>query len=1580
MSRPMRIFRNVGIALVVLIVVLGIAAILLVQSAWFQNYLKQTIITTTEDSTGGKAEIGTFHFEWRHLTAVATDFVIHGTEPAGTAPLVRVARVQLNLRLFTSIHHLWDITYLGLDHPQANVIVYPDGRTNIPSPRTPSSTSPLETVVDLAIRRFELTNGLVNLAAHRHELNVRGNNLRAQISYNILKEEYRGQVSLQPIYVVSGRNTPVNFTVNLPLELSRNRIDVHDASIASSASAITISALIEDLRNPKLSGHATGHIALADLKNAADVPLSLKGKNVPSMIDLDANASTANNSIEVAGLRLSLGHSNIQASGSLNAGLNFNGRLALGELGRLANTTTLPDDTASLNGTARLESQNNLTLTGLRASAFGAEFAGYASLKDFTTYQVRGDLRHLDLESAIRAAGQTRLPYDGVLSGPINIAGNLNTGLRSLTAQAKVSVKPGSRGIPLSGNLTAAYSGAKDDVSIQKSLLTLPHTRLSVDGSVRMQLNVALTTTNLDDLFAAVPQDSRPPVALHGGQAVGQASFTGKITGSLTAPSVSGHVTASRFIVEGRQFDSFNADASVTKRQVAIENGRLGRNMMQARFSGTLGLRDWKALPTAPLAINASIQNGDLADLLALAGQPSSGYSGQLNANVNVNGTLGDPTGTGSLVVTGGMIRGQPIDRAEAQVNLTDQLVTVPSAFVQLGSARLNLTGQFQHPRDSFTMGQLRADLQSNQIDLAQLNAIQKERPKTAGTIQVHASVAANLSGQIQLTNIDGNASVSGLQSEGQNYGDFTATATTSGQTVNYNLTSNFAGSNIHIDGSTQLTHDYPTTARANLGNLPVQRVLAVADRKDIPIKGLLSGTANFSGTIDNPQGSADLTLANGTIYDDAVSRVHARLNYQSQTIDLPQLEVVSGSSRLDLTAHYDHPAGNFESGNLQFRLDTSSIDLAHIKTPVEERPGLGGTLQVNVSGAAQVRATEPRILVRDVSGNIKTTGLALNGNDLGDLTLTANTQGGRTNFTLNSGMAGASIEGRGSVQLTNEYPTDAQVTFKNMAWSRLGPLLGYDAREGRGFEAAGDGQVSVNGPLLNTRQLRGSVQVTRLEVSGASSVFRKGNTMLIHNQGPISATLDHASLQIQSAHLIGSGPAGSGGAGSQTDLQATGTVPLNGQDMSIALNGNVNLAILQQFDRFITSSGNIVLAAGVRGPLAKPRLTGQVELHNASFDYAGLPTGVWKANGVVALNGDSAVIRSLSAEAGGGQVSVTGSATLTSTLRFGLQAKANRVRVVVQEGVGVVASANISLSGTTENSVISGTVTVDQVSYASRTDLGSILSLAAPPVQAPSSAPLPLFENMRLDVRVRSSSALGVQSSLAQNLELTADLRVRGTVAYPGVLGRVLITEGKLVFFGSTYTVNTGTIAFYNPVRIEPILDLSLETQTQGVDVVLKVTGPIDNMKLSYTSDPPLQFQEIVSLLATGNTPTSDPTILANSPALGPQSFQEMGESAVVGRALADPVTNQLQRVFGVTQLKINPAFTAGSQLPEAQLSLQQQVSNNLTFTYVSGLNTANAETIQAVWTFTPIWSAQALLDYNGILSVTLIYKKQFR
>ena len=114
----------------------------------------------------------------------------------------------------------------------------------------------------------------------------------------------------------------------------------------------------------------------------------------------------------------------------------------------------------------------------------------------------------------------------------------------------------------------------------------------------------------------------------------------------------------------------------------------------------------------------------------------------------------------------------------------------------------------------------------------------------------------------------------------------------------------------------------------------------------------------------------------------------------------------------------------------------------------------------------------------------------------------------------------------------------------------------------------------------------------------------------------------------------------------------------------------------------------------------------------------------------------------------------------------------------------------------------------------------------------------------MKLDIRVQTSDAMAVQSSLAEDLQGQADLRIRGTASHPGALGRVNITEGTITFFSATYTVNSGTIGFYNPLRIEPVMDINLETHAQGVDVTVRVTGPVDNMKLSYTSDPPLAIR----------------------------------------------------------------------------------------------------------------------------------------
>jgi translocation and assembly module TamB len=1452
MSRRKRLLLKIAAGVAALVVAAVVAGILIVQTDWFRDYVKRKIIASTELGTGGTVEVGSFQFDWRHLRAVVREFVIHGTEPSGAAPFVRAPRVQLDLRLFTSIHHLWDIAYLGIQSPQANVIVFPDGRTNVPAPKAPSSSggNALETVIDLAVSHFDLTDGLLVFESQKQALNVHGGNLHAQLWFSALKQGYSGELSFQPLYVASGRNTPVNATVKLPLALQRDRIDFHDATITTPESSVLINGSMENMRNPKVSAHINGHVALTDLKNMANLPIMLEARNVPSTMDLDANAIVANNKIEVTGLRVGLGHSNLEASGTLkdphgNGSLEFKSQLALGELGMLMKVAARPEGTVVANGTAKLDVNNNyelggniqarnvaflasgrrfnnvnlfsavhldthtLELKGMRLAALGGQFLGDVELHDLARYQVRGNLRNLDLRAAAAAMGEKQFLYDGTLSGRMEAEGDLKAAsvLRSITARAKFSIAPGRQGVPVSGRINADYLGARDDLRVDNSYIALPHTRLDLNGSVGNQLNVSLTTTDLSDLV-----NGKSPVNLNGRQA----SFKGTVTGTLESPLVAGHLSATGFSVEGREFDRLTADADVSSSGASVRNAVLTRGTMLSQFAGRVGLKNWSPASDQPLSADATIQKGDLADILALAGENSADYSGALGATLHIGGTVGNPAGSANIQTSNGTILGEPFDQLQAQVNLADKLITVPAASIQSGTSRLSLTAEFQHPRDRFTTGQLHAHVQSNALDLAQLRNVQKQRPITAGTLQLNADVSGTLSekSEFQFTGFTGDASVHGIQFDGENYGDINASARTSGKTITYNLTSDFAGSNIRISGNTDLTPEYPTTADATIRNLPVERALLVAQRKDIPVKGNLSGTLHLSGTKDNPQGSADVDLAKAVLYDEPLDHVRAQVSYLANDVAVKELEIAAGSARINASGRFDHPNGVLKTGNVQFSINSSNIDLARIRNVQTRRPGLGGTLQLTANGKAEIRDADPSLMIQDLSANISAAGISAKGKSYGDLKLTANTERAKVNFVLASNLGGSSIQGHGSAQLAGHYPVDAQLTFSNVAWTRLRDLVGSESTALANFELVTDGQATIQGPVLKADELRGSVQLSKLQLSSVPAA-RGVKPVTLQNQGPISVTLDRQSIRIDGAHLTGP----------ETDVQAKATLSLRDQSLDLTLNANANLALLRDFDRDVTSSGSVALATTVRGTFSDPVVNGRMEVKKGSVNYAGLPNGIYEANGVIVFNGNTASVRNMTAESGGGKLTLNGFATLgADNRRFALRANASSVRIRLDQGASVVGDANVSLSGSSDGSLLSGSATITQINYAPQTDIGSFLTRAAPPIQAGTSPSL--LDNMRLDIHVQTSDAMAVQTSLAEGLQGQAYLRIRGTASQPGVLGRVNITEGTITFFSATYTVNSGTIGFYNPLRIEPILDVNLDTHAQGVDVTVRVTG----------------------------------------------------------------------------------------------------------------------------------------------------------
>ena len=1582
--------RKIGLRVLAAFLLLTVAAVFIVRSDWFRERVRRQIIAVTEESTGGRVEIGSFDFDWTHLRATLRNFVLHGTEPVGQAPLLQARLVVLDLKLFSSPGGTIDLSALTITQPAVNVIVAPDGSTNVPEPKVklkPGKPT-LETVVDLKVGHFAIENGAFAVNAKKLDLQAQGQDLRAQLAYNRIKPGYEGRLTIAPLHIQRAGAAPVDLKIDLPLLIGKDRIETKDAKVGMGASQFTVNAAVEHLADPRATGRVNGRVTIADLQQAAGVKLDLAtGADLPDSIDADVAAKLDRGVVTVTSARGALGQSTVEAAGE-----KFNASLALGQLGRLLKVAAKPDGAVRAAGTWKLSNNGDyqiaadvegrgmafheggrafsginldarvqvdpqrVDLSGIRLQALGGQVTGRGSLENLAAFRFEGQV------AGLHTRALADLPYEGVISGPVTATGNLKVpNTMDLRAGVRLNIAPGG-GVPVTGKLNADYIAATDLVSVADSYIALPNTRVDLSGALNRELQIKLASKNLVD-FQPLSKDPLP-VQLLGGTL----QFTGAITGKLSAPQIAGHVEATRFAVEKRPFDRLSADVNASSSGVRVQNGSLQQAAAQMTFNGSAGLANWQPTPSQPLQVNASMVNTDLADLLAIAGQKDLPAKGLVNGTVRIGGSIGNPAGTAKLDVANVTAYDLHFDRVVADVDLEDQQVRLTNAQITSGAARIDGSGTFQHPKDHWDVGTVQAKLASNDMPL------QPFSPRFAGTAKVNADFTGELKKEFRVTSLNADASGRNLVVDKRQLGDLNASAKTSGSRVDFKANSNFSGSSIKVDGQTRLEGDYPVDASATVANFPVEEAVA-------QVKGRLTASARLTGTVVNPQASGDFNLTKAVIEDEPIDQVKGQMTYSNQLIEARNLEIVAGPSRIEGNGTFEHPKGDFEQGRFRIHVASNAIDLEKIQIVQRQNPGLKGSVQLSADGAGSLvkvakGSSAPPVVLSTLNANLVARGLEADRKKLGDATVQAETRGGDLVFKADSNLGGSTIHGEGQTQLRGDYFTTAQLSFANVTYSGLRPLLGVRGVRGL-VDALAEGQATVSGPAWKPEELTGKLTLAKFQVTGTprgSSVNRPGNAAKIvrlTNQGPIVLALTKQSLKVESAHI----------AGPSTDVSVTGEVALNDKaPLNLQVNASTDLKLLEDFDRDIFAAGNVALQASVRGTLAQPQVNGQLRLKDASVNLASVSNGISHANGVVQFNGTTAVLQNVTAESGGGRVQLAGYVGFGGgLLRYGLRANAGQVRVRTAEGASVVASANLNLTGTSDRSVLGGTVTINRIAFNPQSDFGSILSRSAPPLETPEAPSGPLA-GMKLDIRIRTAPDIAVQSALAQNIQTDADLTLRGTAANPGMLGRLNITSGKLVFFGTEYLVNSGSVAFYNPLKIEPILNVDLETTAQGVDVILTVAGPVNNMKLTYRSDPPLQFDEIVGLLAAGRTPTSDPTILANQPTAPPQNLQQMGESAIVSQAIASPVASRLQRVFGISKLKIDPTFTGGSALPQARLTLQQQVAANVTFTYITDLTQSNSQIVRVEWSLNPQWSAVATRDENGRFGVDFFYKKQFR
>jgi translocation and assembly module TamB len=292
-------------------------------------------------------------------------------------------------------------------------------------------------------------------------------------------------------------------------------------------------------------------------------------------------------------------------------------------------------------------------------------------------------------------------------------------------------------------------------------------------------------------------------------------------------------------------------------------------------------------------------------------------------------------------------------------------------------------------------------------------------------------------------------------------------------------------------------------------------------------------------------------------------------------------------------------------------------------------------------------------------------------------------------------------------------------------------------------------------------------------------------------------------------------------------------------------------------------------------------------------------------------------------------------------------------------------------MTGTLQNAMVAGNITVTRFAQIPSADLASLFASAGAPARIPN--PKSPLNNLHLEVRILSTPELTVQTSLAK-LSGDVDLRLRGTAANPVLLGRANIAEGDIKLAGTKYHLERGDITFIDPVRIDPVLDVEATTRVRDYDITIGLHGTLERLNTTYRSDPPLSSDDIISLLAFGKTQTENAMGTgAPSPGIG-----QGASGALLSAALNQTLTNRVSKIFGSSSIRINPSVGGVENDPNARLTIEQQVSNNVTLTYITNLARSAQEVIQFEYNINSEYTLEGMRDENGVVSFDLLIRKR--
>jgi translocation and assembly module TamB len=709
--------------------------------------------------------------------------------------------------------------------------------------------------------------------------------------------------------------------------------------------------------------------------------------------------------------------------------------------------------------------------------------------------------------------------------------------------------------------------------------------------------------------------------------------------------------------------------------------------------------------------------------------------------------------------------------------------------------------------------------------------------------------------------------------------------------------------------------------ANLSIRQMPLAQLQELA-KLNYPVTGNLSADISLRGSQLNPVGNGSAQITQAKAYGQAIQNLALNFRAAGETVNSTvSLKTPAGGANVNLVLFP-------KTKGYQLQMNVPGINLARLDAVQQRNVPVTGMLSASASGKGtlndpQLTATVqiPQLQVRQAS--------------VKGMKAQMNVANHRAELALDSQLLDSFVQARSTINLTGGYYTVATLDTKGIP---LAALIALYKPVPSQFQGQLEFHASAKGPLKDKSRMEAHLVVPVLNAS-----YKE---VQIGNTRPIKIDYVNSVVTIAPSEIRGT----------DTSLQFGGEIPLKGSaPPKLNVQGSVDLQLVRIISPDVESSGKLALDLRATGPsTSKLGVQGQVRLQNVSVSSVAMPMGVENLNGTFDVQDNQVRISRLNGQLGGGQITGGGTITYKPQMLFNVALTAKGVRLRYPDGVRAVLDSDLTLGGTPQDSSLNGRVLIDTLGFTPDFDLASFMGeLGGGPTAPPTGQGF--TQNLKLNMALQSTSQLNVVNPQL-SLQGQVNLRIIGTAADPVIVGRTEFTGGDLFFQNKRYTLQRGIINFINPNQTEPVLNVVITTIVQQYNLTLTFLGPMDKLRTSYTSDPPLPPVDVINLLARGQT-TEESTP------------GNMSANSVLANGLASQVSSRVQKLAGLSSLQIDPTLGGNGTNPSARVALQQRVTKNFIFTFSSDVTNPQDDIVQGEYQVSKHWSVAASRDqYGGV------------